>query len=1122
MNARVRRPLAAALALVLAPVLVAITLAAPVLSAEAPPRPVPPGPHVTKTDPTSPSTSFRKDQPIAGTYYFYWYDSSTKEHFVDGDGTDALTDHPDRPDGYSYRSVDWHHRELLDVLDAGLDFILPVYWGYPRAYDEWSFVGIPPLVEAARRLEKAGKTPPRIGLFYDTSTLRHNRHGFHADLATPEGKEWLYVSARDFYSLVPPDLRAAVDGRPIVWLYSAAFAKRQDPAALDQLRSEFAKDFGVEPFVVKEVSWQGRADATYAWGAALRPSILGVAGVGPGYDHSAVPGRAPLVREREGGELYRRSWETVLSLDPARRPKIAVVETWNELHEGTEIAPTVEHGRKYVELTRKHADLWRAGKRLERPGAFARTLEVSVVLGAANEPRGLVQADHEDGRTKPVAAVAGKAGRRAVPGAGGGRYVYFDVDDSFYLDDAQPVDVEIDYLDEGKGPIVLEYDSSDGAAAHGGAFKPLQAAVLEGTGAWRTVRVALADPAFAGRSNGHDFRLSAPGGGLVLGAVAVRKRSAVTAAVAGAAPVVLAASGKALGEIVVAKDATEPERHAAEELRRALKEVTGADFPLRSGDAAPAGDGPAILVGPGACAGVVSAEEIAGLGQEGYVLRTKGAQLAIAGGRPRGTLYGVYSLLEDEVGCRWLTPDVSRIPKRDPLEVRPLDRQHVPRLEHRSTDYPNSRDADWAARNKLNGTQTRIDPRRGGKVAYGPFVHTFNSILSSDEHFEKHPEWFSEVKGKRTGGRSQLCLTNPEVLRIATETVRRWMREQPEATIFSVSQNDWHNYCTCKECSRVTEEEGSPAGVYLRFVNAIADELRDEFPDKAVDTLAYQFTRKPPRLTRPRPNVIVRLCSIECCFAHPLGSQAALDPENAAFARDLEGWSRLSDRLYIWDYVINYAHSIMPFPNLYSLRPNIAFFADHGVRGIYEEANYFSRGGELAELRTWILAKTLWDPAYDTDRAIDEFLEGYYVEAARPLRRYVDLVHGKARMDGVHFHIFDGPGSALFAGDFVQRAEGLFDEAEKAVAENPAALHRVQTARLPVSYVRMARLLAKAREGKALSDDERRDLAGLFERFDAAARKEEIAHVSEGRGYDSWVQSVRKALEPAPEPAGGK
>lgn len=573
---------------------------------------------------------------------------------------------------------------------------------------------------------------------------------------------------------------------------------------------------------------------------------------------------------------------------------------------------------------------------------------------------------------------------------------------------------------------------------------------------------------------------------------------------------ILVENGAARAHIIVSERATEPESHAARELARFLEEISGAAIVVAApGDAPPAGSQTRILVGPDAASGIVTGEDLTSLGSEGYIIRTGSSVIAIAGGRPRGTLYGVYSLLEDELDCRWFTPDCSRIPKRERIELRPLDRRFVPRLEYRATDYPNSRDADWAARNKLNGTQTRLDGRRGGKVAYGPFVHTFNSILDPATHFDAHPEYFSEIDGQRRGGRTQLCLTNPEVQRIAIETVRGWMRSRPDATVFSVSQNDWHDYCTCADCSRIMEEEGAPSGLYLRFVNVIADAVREEFPGNAISTLAYQYTRKPPRITVPRPNVIVRLCSIECCFAHPLVVSSNTDRVNADFAADIERWGQISDRLHIWDYVINYAHSIMPFPNLYVLKPNVNFFIEHGVKGIYEEANYFSSGGEFAELRTWIIAKTLWDPVYDTDRAIDEFLAGYYEDAAPSLRRYVDLIHGKARMDGVHFHIFDPPTSRLFSSEVLSRAIALFEAAERSVERRPRILHRVRVARLPLTYVRIAHLLSRIKGTAGGGGDDLATLRALFERFDAVAQAEGITRIRESRTYDDWASEVR-------------
>jgi len=516
------------------------------------------------------------------------------------------------------------------------------------------------------------------------------------------------------------------------------------------------------------------------------------------------------------------------------------------------------------------------------------------------------------------------------------------------------------------------------------------------------------------------------------------------------------------------------------------------------------------------------------IGLEGVAIETKGPALVLAGGK-RGVFYAVYTFLEEYCGCRWFTPaktiapkggayhnkefdvqagtgaECTVIPTRGTVRIGNLSVRYVPPLELRSTDYPCSRDADWAVRNKINGTQTRLDEPRGGKIAYSHFVHTFSSILDPAKEFAAHPEYFSEVKGKRISDRTQLCLTNPEVLAIAKATVRRWIKEAPEATIFSVSQNDWANFCTCPKCKAVADREESQAGPLIEFVNAIADDIAKDYPDKIIDTLAYQWSRKPPKSVRPRPNVCVRLCSIECCFAHPLEECET----NRSFVTDIRGWHKLCDRLYIWDYVINYAHSIMPFPDLKVLAPNIRFFAANGVKGMYEEACYFTKGSEWAELRTWIIAKTLWDPTYDTDKAIDEFLAAYYGPAAGTLRKYIDLEHRQvAAHKDWHAHIFDKPDKPYLGPEFVAEAVRLFDQAEKEAAGSPVFVHRTAVARLPILYLQIVR----AAPGDAAA-------AALVDRFEAIALKEGVAMVREHAGsgnLDVWLKAQRDRLKLAP------
>ncbi len=420
--------------------------------------------------------------------------------------------------------------------------------------------------------------------------------------------------------------------------------------------------------------------------------------------------------------------------------------------------------------------------------------------------------------------------------------------------------------------------------------------------------------------------------------------------------------------IVIPTDPTPQEQHAAKDLQVQLELATGEDLPIWY--ETDADECTPIVVGKcETLEKLVGNIDFEGLGLEGIHIKTAGPALVLAGNR-RGVLYATYTFLEDYLGFRWFTPDCSTWPKEGVIEVPEIDKRYIPPLEYRATDYPRSRQGDYSVRNKYNGTLHAADEPRGGRIRYKGFVHTFNSLVPPAKYFGTHPEYFSEINGNRIGpDHTQLCLTNPEVLKIAIESVRRWIKDDPGATIISVSQNDWHNYCQCDKCKALAEKEGSQAGPLLHFVNAIADDIKDDYPDKIIDTLAYQYTRKPPKFVKPRPNVAVRLCSIECCFIHPLET----DEYNKTFVDDIKGWNKICNRLHIWDYVINYAHSIMPFPNLYVLKPNIQFFVNNGVTGIYEEACYYTKGSEMQELRSYVMAKLLWDPSYDTDKAIDEF-----------------------------------------------------------------------------------------------------------------------------------------------------
>jgi hypothetical protein len=460
------------------------------------------------------------------------------------------------------------------------------------------------------------------------------------------------------------------------------------------------------------------------------------------------------------------------------------------------------------------------------------------------------------------------------------------------------------------------------------------------------------------------------------------------------------------------------------------------------------------------CAGPI---DMASLGDEGFVIKTAGGHIVIAGGRPRGTLYGVYEFLE-RLGCRFFTPTCEKIPSAYDIGVPELDVAQKPVLEYREHcyrfyyDYP-----EFAVKSRVNGNNCRLDEKLGGHMPYKWFVHSFNRILSPEEHFAEHPEYFSLVNGERLAEYTQLCLTNPDVLRIAVEKVKSALRESPEAKIISVSQNDWGNHCECENCRAIDEREGAKSGSLIAFVNAVAEAVEEEFPDVIIDTLAYQQTRPAPKYLRPRYNVCVRLCTIENCLVHPFDTcdhqdrKVLLSDGGASgFASDMKNWAAVCDKLYVWNYVTCFAHYCMPFPNWNVLQNHVRFMVGNNLKGLFQQGN-FSRGDglDLNEMRAYVITKLLWDPEADVARHMREFAEYFYGAAAGYILEYVETLTGKVEKDNIHVCFNDNCDKDYLTDEMLDKYDALLKSATEAVAGDAVCSIRVFRADMPLRYVRL-------------------------------------------------------------------
>jgi hypothetical protein len=528
--------------------------------------------------------------------------------------------------------------------------------------------------------------------------------------------------------------------------------------------------------------------------------------------------------------------------------------------------------------------------------------------------------------------------------------------------------------------------------------------------------------------------------------------------------VVLAQDGKTPYVIVVQPGATLAETHAAKELAYYLERLSGASFPIQMVDAGAACPNHAIIVGPGpvatTCFPVV---DLTTFGSEEVIVELRPPKLLIAGGRPRGTLYAVYRFLHEHCGCRWWAPWAESIARNPVLRVAPSSLREKPCFDYRDVNCFPAQEAAWSSRNLVNGASFAATEAIGENVQYAGFVHTFFSLVPPDPNFRLHPEWFSLIDGQRTTHKTQLCLTNPALQRFTVEQVKAVLRNNRKAQIVSVSQNDNHGHCDCPACGALDKKHGSRAGSLLHFVNRVAVEVAKDFPDVLVDTLAYSKTRKVPAGLRAAPNVVVRLCSIECDVGVPFDHL-----RNSDYAADLRSWSNNCDHLYTWDYTANFNHYCLPHPDWFVLGPNLRFLQQHGVKGVFCEGAYAANGGEMAELRSWLQARLLWNPRQNEVDLLNEFLVGYYgPNAAKYIAEYFKLMSDAQK--GTRLSCFNEPSqSPCFTFKVLNEAEHLWQAALRACQNEPDYSWRVGQGHLSVRYAWLVRWAALRRECRTL------------------------------------------------------
>lgn len=434
----------------------------------------------------------------------------------------------------------------------------------------------------------------------------------------------------------------------------------------------------------------------------------------------------------------------------------------------------------------------------------------------------------------------------------------------------------------------------------------------------------------------------------------------------------LAKDGRSSYSIYIPANASPTVKNAANEFAKYFFKISGANLPVTtkfSGNNQ-------IVVGDNVITGKYFPQfNAASLKGDGTYLKSSKSLLFINGGNERGVLNAVYSFFETYLNCRYYAHDLIVIPKQANVSIGVVNLSEVPVISYRSCNYGEALQADYIAWNKISNLPNE---HRQKRYKWGLWAHTFTILVPPKKYFKAHPEYYGLINNKRN--KNQLCLSRDGVVDVIVDTLRVMMAKNPDAKYWSVSAMDGNpDNCNCELCTSYRAQNHNQSDLLINFINKIAA----KFPNKVISTLAYQKTRTPPISVIPAKNVNIHFCASNDDKLKPITS-------NPELMGDLNGWLKFTNNIIFRDYMIYYKCDC-PFPNFPVLKPNLQAIAAKNIDMVYLEADA-KMGLELEELRSYLLAKLMWNPSADAEAITDEFLKAYYHNGAPFVKQYLNTL----------------------------------------------------------------------------------------------------------------------------------
>lgn len=485
--------------------------------------------------------------------------------------------------------------------------------------------------------------------------------------------------------------------------------------------------------------------------------------------------------------------------------------------------------------------------------------------------------------------------------------------------------------------------------------------------------------------------------------------------------------------IILPAEASKNEQHAAELLQNYIRATSGTTLPILHETGKPL---PETVISIGRTEEAEKQHLTIGKTGEGFHILLQGQTLFMVGGQGHSIEYAVYHFAEKFLNGRKYDTAPVLFPQVTDIQLPGnLNEKSTPSFVYRQSYYPMSNDPEYL---NWHGLQRFED-------LWGLWGHSFLKLLPPSQYFNTHPEYYALVNTTRKS--TQLCLSNPAVLRIVVEKLKDMMADNPDALYWSVAPNEGGTYCSCPTCRKVDEEEGGPQGSLIRFVNTVAA----FFPDKKITTLAYGPTANAPLKTHAADNVVVFVSSIDAFREGPIREI----PSAAAFRSSLTEWASKATQLFVWDYSVQFTNYLAPFPNLEILADNFSFFKKQNITGIFEQGSGDTYC-DAAELNSYIQAKLLWDEHADVHTLTEDFCKGYYGPAAPYVLDYFQQRASALASSQKHLDIYGNPmieSRGFLSAKNMENYERLLQLAQQATPKASVYADHIKRLQLGLDYV---------------------------------------------------------------------